>query len=164
MKLLLCEDVEDLGYLGDIVEVKPGYARNYLIPQGLAIEPSQANVDSLAEEKARRAEQRQLVRRQLERLAERVNGAEAVIAAKANEQGHLFGSVAERDIGENLRAQGFEVSDAMIQLDGHIKEVGAHEVTIKPAADLTATVKVVVVSEDGALESIEQDSEGGVEV
>lgn len=161
MKLLLCEDVEHLGYLGDIVEVKDGYARNYLIPQGLATVPSEVNIKALAGEKATRAEQRRLVREQLQTAAEKVNGAEAVIAAKANEQGHLFGSVAERDIAENLRAQGYEIADDMVQLYGHIKEVGTHEVTLKIAADLTATVNVVVVSQDEALEAIEQDSSEG---
>jgi large subunit ribosomal protein L9 len=161
MKLLLREDVEHLGYLGDIVEVKTGYARNYLIPQGLAMPPTEANIRSLADEKAKRAEQRRLIRRQLEAVVEKVNGAEAVIAAKANEQGHLFGSVSEHDIAQNLRAQGYEIADGMVRLEGHIKEVGTHEVTLKIAADLATTVNVVVVAEDGALESIEQDSAEG---
>lgn len=149
MKLLLCEDVEKLGWLGDIVNVKDGYARNYLVPQGLAIVPTEKNIQSLAEEKARRAEVRKLERERLEQVAENVAGAEVVLAGKANEQGHLFGSVSGRDIAENLRLQGFEIKDAMVQLPGgHIKELGTHDVTLKVAGELTAAVKVVVVSED----------------
>ncbi|MBN1125800.1 MAG: 50S ribosomal protein L9 [Sedimentisphaerales bacterium] len=160
MKLLLCEDVEKLGYLGDIIEVKNGYARNYLLPQGLAMVPSETNIKSLAEEKGQRAEQRKLARTQLEKAAQAVEGAEAVIAAKANEQGHLFGSVNEKQIADNLRAQGFDIADRMVYLGEHIKEVGTHEVTLKLAADLTATIKVVVVSQDETVESINPDKEG----
>ena len=149
MKLLLCEDVEKLGWLGDIVTVKDGFARNYLLPQGLAIVPTEANIKSLAEEKARRAEVRKLERERLEQVAEKVEGAEVVLAAKANEQGHLFGSVSQRDIADNLRQQGFEIKDTMVQLPGgHIKELGTHDVTLKVAADLKVAVRVVVVSED----------------
>ncbi len=158
MKILLTEDVENLGYLGDIVEVKNGYARNYLLPCGLATVPSQGNIEALAEEKARRAEQRQLALRQLEELTERVQGAEAVISAKANEQGHLFGSVTIKDIAQNLREQGFEIADRMVQLDEHIKETGTHEVTLKMAPELTASVQVVVVSQDENVESVIEEN------
>ena len=159
MKVLLYVDIDKLGWLGDIVDVKDGYARNYLLPQGLATVPSEANLRSIAAEKAKRAEQRQLDQRQLERASEAVEGAEAVVAAKANEQGHLFGSVGERDIAENLRGQGFEVSDDMVQLPEHIKEVGTHEVTLKVAAELFATISVVVVSQDEEIESTATESE-----
>ena len=157
MKVLLCEDVEELGWFGDVVEVKDGYARNYLLPQGVATVPTETNVKSMAEEKAKRAEFRKLAFEKLEQVASAVEGAEAVVAAKANEQGHLFGSVSERDIAINLREQGFEVSDEMVRLDGHIKEVGTHEVTLKIAAELTAKVSVVVVSQDEKVESADED-------
>ena len=159
MKVLLCQDVDKLGWLGDVVEVKDGYARNYLLPQRVAVVPTEANVKSLSEAKVRRAQERKLALDKLAQVAEAVEGAEAVVAAKANEQGHLFGSVADHDIAENLREQGFEVSDKMVQLDEHIKEVGTHEVKLKVAADLFATVSVVVVSQDGAIESIDDNSE-----
>ena len=159
MKVLLCDDVEKLGWLGDIVEVKNGYARNYLLPQGLATVPTEENIRSLAEEKVRRAEQRKLVREEKQRLAEAVDGAEVVLSAKANEQGHLFGSVTEKEIGVNLRGQGFAVADEMIKLDGHIKEIGTREVTVRTAPDLSAVIQVVVVSEDQAVVSGEETSE-----
>ncbi len=157
MKVLLCRDIEKLGWLGDIVEVNDGYARNYLLPQQLAISPTEANVKSLADAKVRRAQERTLALEKLKQVVAAVDGAEAVVAAKANERGHLFGSVAEHDIAGNLREQGFEVSDDMVQLSEHIKEVGAHEVKLKLAADLFATVSVVVVSQDGTIDSIDKD-------
>ncbi|MBE0535159.1 MAG: 50S ribosomal protein L9 [Phycisphaerae bacterium] len=160
MKVLLCDDVEKLGWLGDVVEVKSGYARNYLIPQGLATVPTAGNMKSLADEKARRSAERKLAREKQERVAKAVAGAEAVVAANANEQGHLFGSVTERDIAKNLRDQGFEISDTMVQLSEHIKEVGTHEVTLKIAPELLATISVVVVSQDESVESVDKDIAG----
>jgi len=146
-KVLLCEDIEALGWLGDVVEVKTGYARNYLLPQGLAKVASEGNIRAISEERDRRAEQRKSERLKLEDAVKAVEGAEAVVAAKANEQGHLFGSVSAREIAENLRAQGFAVSEKAVQLAMHIKEVGTHEVTLKFADDLSCKVNVVVVAE-----------------
>ena len=157
MKVLLCDDIERLGWLGDVVEVKAGYARNYLLPQGLATIPTKVNIKSLSDEKVRRAADRKVAREKMERVAKAVAGAEAVVAAKANEQGHLFGSVTEHDIAKNLRDQGFEIADAMVQLGQHIKEVGTHEVTLRIGADLAETISVVVVSQDGAVESVDTD-------
>ncbi len=159
MKLLLVEDVEMLGWLGDIVNVKTGYARNYLVPQGLAVVPTKKHIESLAEEKARRAEQRQLEYSQKEDLASGVEGAEVVLAAKANDLGHLFGSVTERDIAENLRQQGFTIQDAMVRMpDGHIKDLGTHELTVRITPDLKAVVRVVVVSQDETVDAIEEQT------
>lgn len=147
MKVLLCEDIKKLGWLGDVVEVKVGYARNYLLPQGLAKVATEGNIRAIAQEKAQRAELRLKERRRIEKAVEAVNGAEAVLAAKANEQGVLFGSVTETMIAANLRSQGFEVADEIIKLPEHIKQLGTHEVTLRFAEDLTATVRVVVVPE-----------------
>jgi large subunit ribosomal protein L9 len=147
MKVLLCEDISKLGWLGDIVDVNEGYARNYLLPQGLAKVATEANVKTIAQEKTKRAEQRLQERRRLERAAQAVDGAEAVVAARANEQGVLFGSVNEHMIAANLRAQGFEVADEIVKPSEHIKNLGTHDVTLRFAEDVTATVHVVVVPE-----------------
>jgi large subunit ribosomal protein L9 len=147
MKVLLCEDVKKLGWLGDVVDVPEGYARNYLLPQRLAKVATEANIKSIAQEKTKRSEQRLQERRRLEKAAQAVNGAEAVVAAKANEQGVLFGSITESMIAANLRAQSFEVADEIVKLSEHIKQLGTHEVTLKFADDVTATVRVVVVPE-----------------
>ena len=157
MKVLLCEDIDKLGWLGDVVEVKTGYARNYLIPQGLAKIANEVSIRAIAEEKAKRAEQRRLEGKRLEEAIKAIEGAEAVVAAKANELGHLFGSVTERHIAANLRAQGFEVSDEVVHLPEHIKEIGTHSVILKFRDDLIATVNVVVVPEQ------QDETEAGAE-
>jgi len=155
MKVLLCDDVKKLGWFGDVVEVSEGYARNYLLPQGLAKVASDDNIRTIAEEKAKRAEQRAKEHSRLAEAAKAVEAAEAVLAGRANEQGVLFGSITESQIAANLRAQGFEVADEVVQLPHHIKHVGTHSVTLKFAEDLTATVSVVVVAE-GAEVTAEQ--------
>ena len=161
-KILLCEDIDKLGWLGDVVEVKIGHARNFLIPQGLAKTASEANIKALADERDHRARQRKSDRVKLEESMTAIlaagkdgEGAEAVVAAKANEQGHLFGSVTAREIAGNLREQGFEVADDMVRLASHIKEVGTHTVKLVfggresrgVAEELSCEVRVVVVAE-----------------
>ena len=153
MKVLLTADVKKIGWLGDVVEVSTGYARNYLLPQGLAKEANEANLKVIAKEKGKRAEQRIMERKRLEKAAAAVNGAEAVIASKANEQGHLFGSVAAGDIAANLRELGFEVADEVVQMAEHIKQVGTYPVTLKFADDLTATVNVVIVAKQSEIKT-----------
>lgn len=147
MKVLLCEDIRKLGWLGDVVDVTEGYARNYLLPQGLAKVATEGNIRAIAKAKAERAAERLKERKRLETAAEAVNGAEAVLAAKANEHGVLFGSITDRMIAANLREQGFAVADDVVHLPEHIKQVGSHSVTLKFADDVTATVTVVVVAE-----------------
>jgi len=168
MKVLLVADVEkpgqeqttgtQIGFFGDIVEVSNGFARNYLLPQGLAVIPNEAAIKSLQKEKDSRAEARKKTRQKLEETAAAVNGAEVVIAAKANEAGLLFGSVTSRDIAENLREQGFDVADKVIVLGEHIKQVGNHTAALRFAEDLTANVNVVVVPQQKA-----EDKEPGTE-
>ncbi len=154
MKVMLCEDISKLGWLGDVVEVNAGYARNYLLPQGLAKPATEDNLRSIAKEKARRAEERTLDAEKLKTVAEAVEGAEAVVAAKANEQGVLFGSVGAAQIAQNLREQGFEIADEFVDMHEHIKHVGTAQVKLTFAEDLTATVSVVVVPEGGSVEAI----------
>jgi large subunit ribosomal protein L9 len=154
MKVMLCEDISKLGWLGDVVEVNAGYARNYLLPHGLAKPATEGNLRSIAKEKARRAEERKLEAEKLKVVAEAVQGAEAVVAAKANEQGVLFGSVGADQIAKNLREQGFEVADEFVDLPEHIKKVGTTQVKLTFGKDLSATVSVVVVPEGGSVEAI----------
>lgn len=150
MKVLLCEDIKKLGYVGDVVDVSDGYARNYLFPQGLAKVASENNLRAIAKERARRAEQRIQEHQRLEAAARAVENAEAVLAAKANDQGVLFGSITEKDIAHNLREQGFQVADEVVHLPSHIKNTGSHKVELKFADELKVTVTVVVVPEQVA--------------
>jgi large subunit ribosomal protein L9 len=157
MKVLLCEDITRLGWLGDVVDVTEGYARNYLLPQGLAKVATEGNIRAIAEAKAERAAERLKERKRLEAAAEAVDGAEAVLAAKANEHGVLFGSVTDRMIAANLREQGFAVADEVVKLSEHIKQVGSHSVTLRFADDVTATINVVVVAEKTEEETEEKE-------
>ena len=154
MRILLCEDIRGLGWLGDVVDVNDGYARNYLLPQGLGKPATVSNLRAIAKDKVIRAEERKLEAEQLQKVAEAVEGAEAVVAAKANEQGVLFGSVSPSQIAQNLRDQGFEVADEDVALEEHIKNVGTAEIKLKFANELTATVSVVVVPEGVDAETI----------
>jgi large subunit ribosomal protein L9 len=159
MKVLLTEDIKRLGWLGDVVDVNEGYARNYLLPQRLAKVATEGNIRAIAEEKAKRAEQRLQERKRIEKAAEAVDGAEAVLAARANEQGVLFGSITEPMIAANLRAQGFEVADQIVKMPEHIKHLGTHEVSLRFVEDVTATVRVVVVPEQVEEQSGEEAKE-----
>lgn len=156
MKVLLCEDIKKLGWFGDVVEVSNGYARNYLLPQGIAKVVNENSIRAIAEEKAKRAEQRIHESKRLEEAAKTVDGAEAVIASKANEQGHLYGSVTAEQIAANLRAQGFQVANEVVQLPEHIKQVGTHAVTLKFSGNVTATVNLVVVPEQDDTENADE--------
>jgi len=162
MKVLLCEDVKKLGWFGDVVEVSEGYARNYLLPQGLAKVAIDDSIKAIAKEKAKRAEQRIKELSRLGEAAKAVEGAEAVLAARANEQGVLFGSISASQIAANLREQGFEVADEVVQLPHHIKQVATHSVTLKFAEDLTATVSVVVVPEGADITSLKEPEQEDV--
>lgn len=164
MKILLLNDVERLGWLGDVVEVADGYARNYLLPQRIAVMPNEANMKSIAAEKVKRAEVRIAEQKHLEQAAEEVAGAEAVVAAKANEKGHLFGSVTAGDIAANLREQGFSVADEIVVLDEHIKEVGQREVKLKFSSDIVVAVNVVVVAKQDDIETEDQVTEDGQQI
>ncbi|HPS56389.1 MAG TPA: 50S ribosomal protein L9 [Sedimentisphaerales bacterium] len=147
MKILLLSDVDNLGWLGDIVDVKEGYARNYILPQGFGTIPTDANIKAIAKEKIKHAEQRIQESNRLRKAADAVAGAEAVIAAKCNQQGHLFGSVSPAEIAKNLREQGFEVADEVVKLSAPIKEVGTYpNVALKFNAEIKVKVTVVVVA------------------
>lgn len=148
MQIIMMEKVVNLGQLGDIVKVKDGYARNYLIPQGKAKRATAAN---LAEFEAKRAE---LEKVQAEILAaaqaraEKLTGLMLQISQKAGVDGRLFGSVTNGDIAEALKAQGFDVAKSEIRLpNGPMKQIGDYPVTIALHTDVTAEITVSVLGE-----------------
>jgi len=146
-KLLLRTDVPSLGYVGDVVEVKEGYARNYLIPQGLAMEPTPANLKSIEQAKkeaeARRAQQ--LAEKKA--LAEKLEGLEVTIVSRANEQGHLFGSVGPKEIADAIASEGYTIDERSIRLDEHLKMVDKYTVLVRLAESVEANVVVWVAPE-----------------
>lgn len=145
-RLILKEDIPGLGLTGDEVEVAPGYARNYLLPQGLALPWSEDAVRRI-EKRRREAEARRAAMRQdMEALAERLAEVQLTFEEKASEEGRLYGSVTARRIADELSAQGFELSDGQVRLAEPIRTVGEYEVPIHLHAEVDSAIKVWVVS------------------
>ncbi len=159
MKLLLTRDVPKLGIVGDIVEVSRGYARNYLLPQRLATEPSDANMKALAEERAKSEERRRQQREQLKATADQLADVEVTIEAAANEEGHLYGSVGPREISAALRELGHSVAADQVRVREPIKRLDNVMVDVVLAEDLHAAVKVWVVRSKALLESERKGTE-----
>ncbi|MBO2519034.1 50S ribosomal protein L9 [Limnochorda sp.] len=150
MKVILKETVQDLGEKGDIVDVKPGYARNYLFPRGLAMEATKGNLKQVEHLRRVRARERAREEAQMRELAQRIAGLELLITAKVGESGKLFGSVTAQDVADAIQAAiGQEIDRRKIQLDEPIKSVGRREVTVRFAPEIEATVTVVVQAEGG---------------
>ena len=149
MNVILLEKVENLGDIGDLVTVKPGYGRNYLLPQGKAALATKAN---LAEVEARRAELEKVAAEELaaaKARAELVNGMELVIPANAGEEGKLFGSVGPIDIVDAFSKVGVEVERAEVRMpDGPIHEIGDFTVGLHLHADINVDVNVKVVADE----------------
>jgi large subunit ribosomal protein L9 len=148
MKLVLLQKVTNLGNLGDQVSVKPGYGRNFLVPQGKAVPATAANV---AEFEARRAEYEARARELsagAEARRERLEGASVTIAANASTEGKLYGSVGPRDIAEAFTAAGLPLEKSEVVMgEGPIRRVGEFDLVVHLHADVEATIKVVVVPE-----------------
>lgn len=167
-KLLLTKNVKHLGIVGDVVNVAPGYARNYLVPQGLATEPTDTNMRALAEARRVAEQERALERKQLESLATRLEGAEVTIRARANEDGVLYGSVSADDIAAALAEEGIGVRSEQIVLDRPIRHLDNLSIEVKLADDLRSAVKVWIVrdkieGEDLDDEEASNQTESGTE-
>jgi large subunit ribosomal protein L9 len=148
MELILKEDVENLGRRGELVDVKPGYARNYLIPKGLAIIATKASRRILEEEKRQREIREKKLKRDLQETAEELNNLSITIVVQAGEEDQLYGSVSEREIAEAVsRESGVKIEPGQVLLENPIKVLGVYTVAIKLHADVEATVKVWVVKE-----------------
>jgi len=147
MDVLLCEDVDNLGQRGQVVRVRAGYGRNYLLPQRLAIEASAGNKRMIDEQRRllSKREQRERVSAQTE--AEKLQGLELRFDRRVGEHGLLYGSVTALDIAEALKERGLEVERRKIGLREHIKEVGEYDIAIKLHRDVTPVVKVLVRKE-----------------
>ena len=144
VKLLLKESIKNVGRVGDVVEVSPGYARNYLIPHDLAVEPTPNNVKKIEERRKEIERQERERRAQQERLIQQLAGVEVTIERRANEQGHLFGSVTATDIAKALQGQGFNIEPEDVNLHGKLDRIERYTVQIKFAEDLSGDVKVWV--------------------
>ena len=146
MQVILREDVAKLGQTGDLVTVRDGYGRNYLIPRGLAVLATPRNVKRLEHDKRVIAQREAKLLRKAESVKSKLEGMSVNIPKQVGEEDKLFGSVTARDIAEALAAQGVEIDRRTIQLDEPIKTLGVHEVVVRLARSLTATLKVWVVA------------------
>ncbi len=153
MKVILIQDVENLGNQGDVVTVKDGYGRNYLIPRGLA-RVATAGMIRAHEEELRQASKK--LAAQLEAAqatAQRLESTEVVIPVRVGEEGRLFGSVTAQQVADQLASQGIEVDRRNITLSEDIRRVGTYTAAVKLHRDVTAQVKINVVPESGAVEA-----------
>ena len=144
MKVILADDVRGLGHRGDTVSVKPGYARNFLLPQGVAYEATDANVRRLKEEKKKYDEKMLQGKSVAEVAAKKVEGITVTILKKAGEEGHLYGSVTPAEIADALIAKSVEVDRRRIELAEPIRSLGTHTVHVRLHRDVVATLTVDV--------------------
>jgi len=146
MNIILTENVDGLGTIGDLVNVKPGYGRNYLVPQGLAVEANTRNVKELDHQK-RQLERKMLkVLQATEFLKGEIEKVSCGFTLRASDEGRLFGSVTSMEIAERLAAAGVEVDRKKIQLAEPIKALGEFSVPVKLQAGVTANIKVTVTA------------------
>lgn len=147
MEVILRDDVRSLGKAGELVRVKPGYARNYLLPQGLAYEATEGNRKRIAAETKARSARLATEKTSAEAFAQTLGALTLTIPGKAGEEGKLFGSVTAADIAEAIAAQGHQVDRRRIELDQPIRHVGEHTVAVRLHPEVHADVRVTVVAE-----------------
>ena len=147
MKIILKEDIKKLGKMGQIVDVADGYARNYLVPKGLAVEASTKNIRSLEHEKKIIQEKARKHKDSAQDLASRISALTLTIKAKSGEEEKLFGSVTTMDIAEALLTQGVEIEKKKIVLEEPIKRLGSYSVQIKLHPDVSVPLNIQVIQE-----------------
>lgn len=147
MKVILKEDIPNLGKAGQIINVKDGYARNFLLPKGLALLADEKNMKLLEYQKKKIEEEAKKKRQDAESVAARLSEIQLNIKAKAGEDQKLFGSITSKDIAEALQKEGFSIDKRQINIPEPIKRIGDYEVEVKLDANVTAKVKVNILPE-----------------
>jgi large subunit ribosomal protein L9 len=150
MKVILADDVRGLGHRGETVNVKPGYARNFLFPQGAAYEATDANLRRLSEEKKKYDEKMFHEKGVAEEVAKKIEGTTLVVSKKAGEESQLYGSVTSSDIADALAVKGIEVDRRRVELAEPIRRVGSHTVHVRLHRDVVATLTVDVQASNPA--------------
>ena len=145
MKVILTEEIRGLGTRGDVVTVKDGYARNYLIPKNLAQEATKGNLNAIEHQRRKWALLAQEEKAAAQKQADAVKGVKIQIEKRVGEHGHLFGSVTANEIADALMEKGIEVDKRRIELGSPIKNVGMHDVEVRLHRDVTASIQVEVV-------------------
>ncbi|MEG0333032.1 MAG: 50S ribosomal protein L9 [Akkermansia sp.] len=144
MQVILAKKIEGVGSEADLVTVKAGYGRNYLIPQGLAFEATSSNTRFINKLKATRAEREAAEKVSAEELANKINATKIELTLESGQGGKAFGAVTNQSLHDALTAKGIELDRRMIDLDKPIKSSGAHDVIVKLHPEVTATLKVIV--------------------
>jgi large subunit ribosomal protein L9 len=147
MEVILREDVANLGAMGDVVKVKPGYARNYLMPRGLAVEASRRNLSALEHERRIVAAKRERERKTAQGFADQLDGIVLEVRARAGDEDRLYGSVTNIDIEKLLHQRGFAVDRRRIDLADPIKRLGTYRIPVGIAFDVKATITLRVLPE-----------------
>lgn len=150
MKVILQENVDGVGNLGDLLDVKDGFARNYLLPRQKALEANPRNVKAFEHAKRVMGQKAEKEKHEVENVAKKLSAVSLTIPAQVGKDDKLFGSITVKDIAEGLADQGYSVDRRKIQLAHPIKELGTHPITIKLHRDITATVSVMVVKKQGS--------------
>ena len=145
MKIVLLKDVDNLGIVGDELVVKDGYARNYLLPNGLAVEATQGMLHALEQAKRKRQRQEQQIKEECEQLAEKLKDVSCTVAMETGEEDKIFGSVTSEMISECLQQEGFEIDKKKILIAESIKSLGVYNVDIKLHPEIKAQIRVWVV-------------------
>ena len=145
MQVILIEDVNKLGKLGDVINVKKGYARNFLFPRKLAIEAGEKNMKILEDKKKKREEELTKIKKDMEDLAVKISTISCTVPVAAGEEDKLFGSVTTQDIKEAFAQEGIELDKKQIDLKEQIKSLGVYQVEIKLHPEVTASAKVWIV-------------------
>jgi large subunit ribosomal protein L9 len=145
MKVILKENIESLGHIGDIVKVAPGYARNYLLPKGFVIEATTKNAKALEHAKRQMEYKKNKVLEQAKGIAAKIEALNLILVHPAGDEGKLFGSVTNMELAEQLKAQGVDIDRKKIVLADPIKHIGEFTVPVKIHPEVTASLKVNVV-------------------
>ena len=171
MRLLLLEDVRRLGHLGDVVDVAAGFARNYLLPQRLATEPTEANIKAIEDRRRAAAAERAMRLKRYTDLVAQLKDVSVTIEAAANPEGTLYGSVSQKDIAAALQGQGYPIRPEHVMLDAPIRTLDNRMVTLEFAEEITTEIKVWVVregatadaSDAGSADDAERDADDTVD-
>lgn len=163
IKLVLKKDVKHLGLVGDLVDVKEGYARNFLLPHHMALVPTPQNIKAVAAARAKIAEERLLRNEERKAAAERLSGTEVTIRAAANVEGALYGSVGPREVAAALRQEGHTVDAEQVELHDPIRHLDNVVVPVRFGDDMTVDVKVWVVREAGSEMVDQPEADAGEE-
>ncbi|MEM1108786.1 MAG: 50S ribosomal protein L9 [Planctomycetota bacterium] len=157
IELLLLETVDNLGIVGDVVRVKPGFARNYLLPHGIAVPPTPEKVEELAAKRAEEAARLAKLAEEQKAMVAKLEGFELTLERSANENGLLYGGVSQHEIALALQAEGFAIDDRHVRIGDQIKRLDSYDIPIVVNKELKTEVKLWVVSDDPSVQAVDEE-------